>query len=154
PPFDGPNGAKVRQAFCYAIDKARIVQISNDVYVAAKGVVPPQMPGYQSLVEGYTHDPEKAKQLLAEAGYPDGLPEPLTLWVPNETSGGERLAEVIQQDLKEIGVKVEINSVNFDVFQEATGKPRTVALAVAGWYQDYPDPSDFLEVLFSGAPIT
>ncbi len=87
-PFNGPNGAKVRQAFCYAIDKDRIVQIGNDRYVAAIGVVPPQMPGYKSLVKGYTYDPKKAKELLAEAGYPDGLPDSLALWVSNEGSAG------------------------------------------------------------------
>ena len=75
-PFTGPNGKKVRQAFCYAIDKDRIVQLTNDRYVAAKGVVPPQMPGYKPGSPGYSYDPEKAKELLAEAGYPDGLHGP------------------------------------------------------------------------------
>jgi oligopeptide transport system substrate-binding protein len=153
-PFTGEKGTKVRKAFCYAIDKDRIVQITNDRYVAAKGVVPPQMPGYKSQVVGYSYDPKKAKELLAEAGYPDGLPDPLTLWVSNEDSAGERIAQVMQQDLKAIDVKVEVNAVNFDVLQAATGKPKTVALTFSGWYQDYPDPSDFLDVLFSKQSIT
>jgi oligopeptide transport system substrate-binding protein len=64
------------------------------------------------------------------------------------------MAEVIQQDLKAIGVKVEISEVHFDVFQAATGKHKTAFMALAGWYQDYPDPSDFLDVLFSSHSIT
>jgi oligopeptide transport system substrate-binding protein len=154
-PFNGENGAKVRQAFCCAIDKDRIVQVTNDRYVAAKGVVPPQMPGYKSQVVGYTYDPEKAKQLLAEAGYPDGVSTKLALWVSNEDSAGASIAEVIQQDLKAVGVRnVEINAVNFDVLQAATGKPNTAPLTFSGWYQDFPDPSDFLDQLFSKNSIT
>ena len=154
-PFIGESGRKVRKAFCYAINKDRIVQIGNDRYVAAKGVVPPQMPGYKSQVVGYSYDPEKAKRLLAEAGYPSGLEAPLALWTSNKDSAGERIAEVIQQDLKAVGVKnVEINAVNFDVLQAATGKPNSVPLTFSGWYQDFPDPSDFLDQLFSSESIT
>ena len=153
-PFTGANGAKVRKAFCYAIDKERILHVGSDRYVIARGVVPPQMPGYASKVEGYSYDPEKAKRLLAEAGYPDGLPQPLTLWVSNERTLLPRMAEMIQQDLAKVGVKVVLNPVNFDVFQAATGKRRNAALSLSGWYQDYPDPSDFLDVLFSSKVIS
>ncbi len=153
-PFTGENGVKVRKAFCCALDKDRIARITNDRYVAGTGIVPPDMPGYKSQVVGYSYDPEKAKMLLAEAGYPNGLPDVLTLWVSNEDAIGPRIAEVIQQDLAAVGVKVEINPVNFDVLQAATGKPQTAPLAFSGWYQDYPDPSDFLDILFSKKSIT
>ena len=155
PPFDGPNGVKVRQAFCYAIDKERVAQVSNDRYVPAVGVVPPHMTGYKPLLKGYNYDPEKAKQLLKDAGYPNGVPDRLSLWVSNERATGPRIAEVIQQNLKEIGVpNVEVNSVNFDVFQAMTGKRNTAPLSFGGWYQDFPDPSDFLDQLFSSDSIT
>ena len=62
---------------------------------------------------------------------------------------------MIQQDLKAIGVKnVAINAVNFDVLQAASGKPNTAPFSFSGWYQDYPDPSDFLDQLFSSHSIT
>jgi oligopeptide transport system substrate-binding protein len=155
-PFTGPNGKLVRQAFNYAIDKQRLVKISNGRYTAAVGVVPPSMPGYHSLVKGYSYDPEKAKALLAEAGYPDGkgLPNPLTLWVPNETSGGERMAQVVQQNLEAVGVQVTLNTVNYDAFLPVAGKRQGAAFSLSGWYQDYPDPSDFLDVLFSTHAIS
>ena len=153
-PFTGPNGKLVRQAFNFAIDKQRLVKISNDRYTAAVGVVPPNMPGYHSLVKGYSYDPEKAKALLAEAGFPHGLPDPLTLWVPNETSGGVRLAEVVQQNLEAVGVQVVLNPVNYDAFLPVAGKRGGAAFSLSGWYQDYPDPSDFLDVLFSTHAIS
>jgi oligopeptide transport system substrate-binding protein len=108
------------------------------------------------LVKGYSYDPEKAKALLAEAGYPEGkgLPNPLTLWVPNETSGGERMAQVVQQNLEVVGVKVTLNTVNYDAFLPVAGKRQGAAFSLSGWYQDYPDPSDFLGVLFSTHAIS
>ena len=152
-PFDGPNGKLVRQAFNYAIDKERLVKISNERYTVALGVVPPHVPGYHSRVQGYSFDPEKAKKLLADAGYPHGLPNPLTLWLSGDTAGGTRIAEAIAQDLDDIGVKVDINPVNYSVFLPAAGMRGKVAFSFSGWYQDYPDPSDFLDMLFSTRAI-
>ena len=150
-PFDGPNGKLVRQAFCYAINKDRIIKVTNDRYVPSDGVVPPHMPGYHSIVKGYPYDPEKAKQLLAEAGYSHG---PLTLWYPNETSNADRIAQVIKQNLADVGVEVVLNPVNYNAFLPMAGRRHTVALSFSGWFQDYPDPSDFLDVLFSKDSIT
>ncbi len=153
-PFDGPSGKRVRQAFNYAIDKERIVKVSNERYTAADGVVPPHMAGYHSRVKGYPYDPEKAKKLLAEAGYPNGLPDPLELWISNESSSGIRIAEVIEQNLADVGVTVKLNAVNYNVFLPAAGMRKKLAFSFSGWYQDYPDPSDFLDVLFSSSVIT
>jgi ABC-type transport system substrate-binding protein len=153
-PFNGPNGKKVRQAISYAVNKDRIVQLGNGRYEAAKGVVPPHMPGYHSLVKGYPYDPKRAKELLKEAGYPDGLPEPLTLWLSNEGDQGSLIAQVVQQDLAAVNVKVKLNPVNFAVFNPAVSRRNSVAFSFYGWFQDYPDPSDFLDVLFSSKSIS
>jgi ABC-type transport system substrate-binding protein len=151
PPFDGPNGKLVRKAFCYAINKERIVKVTYDRYVPAVGVVPPGMPGWHTYVQGYSYDPEKAKKLLAEAGYSH---EPLQLWYSNESTNYDRFAQVVKQDLAEVGVEVELNPVNYDVFLPKAGKRHEVALSLSGWFQDYPDASDFLGVLFSSGSIT
>ena len=64
---------EVRQAFNYAIDKVRLNQeIQGERYVVARGILPPGMPGYNPEVQGYSYDPDKAKELLAQAGYPGG----------------------------------------------------------------------------------
>ncbi len=154
PPFDGPNGKKVRQAFNYAIDKDRLVRLSNGRYTPATDVVPPNMPNYHFEGKGYSYDPEKAKELLAEAGYHDDPEHPIVLWLGNETGGAERMAEVIKQDLAVVGVTVELNPVTYDVFLPAASKRKTVACSLSGWFQDYPDPSDFLDVLFSSKAAT
>ncbi len=153
-PFNGPNGLKVRQAFNYAINRERLVQLGNGRYEVAKGVVPPNMPDYRYTGMSYSYDPDRARKLLAEAGYAKGLPEPLTLWLSTEGSGGERMAEAIQEDLKQVGVNVDLNPVNYSTFLPAASTRHNVAFSFSGWFQDYPDPSDFLDVLFSSHAIS
>ena len=67
-PFDD---AKVRQAFCYAVDKAKIIGLStNNVMSPAYGILPPGMPGYNSSLQGLQFDAQKAKDLIAQSGIP------------------------------------------------------------------------------------
>jgi ABC-type transport system substrate-binding protein len=153
-PFTGPDGKKVRQAINYAVNKARIVQLGNGRYEAAKGVVPPNMPHYHSLVKGYTYDPKKAKELLAEAGYSNERPVELELWLSSEGDQYSRMSQMIQQDLAAVGVEAKLNPVNYSVFNPAVSKRHGVAFSIYGWFQDYPDPSDFLDVLFSSKSIS
>ena len=114
-PFDDP---KVRQALSYAVPYDEIV---NDVYqgfaIAAKSYVPPNYPHYTDEFWGYTYDPDKAKQLLTEAGYPNGFSFELTF---AELSPAERdVALAIQTAFREIDVDVEINIVSPAVHQQA-----------------------------------
>ncbi len=153
-PFTGPDGKKVRQAINYAVNKARLVQLGNGRYEVARGVVPPNMPNYHSLVKGYPYDPKKAKELLAEAGYSEERPIHLELWLSSEGDQYSRMSQMIQQDLAEVGVEVKLNPVNYSVFNPAVSRRRSVAFSIYGWFQDFPDPSDFLDVLFSSKSIS
>jgi oligopeptide transport system substrate-binding protein len=153
-PFNGPDGKKVRQAINYAVNKARLVQLGNGRYQAAAGIVPPNMPNYHSLVKGYPYDPKKAKELLAEAGYSEAHPVHLELWLSSEGDQYSRMSQMIQQDLTAVGVEVKLNPVNYSVFNPAVSRRRSVAFSIYGWFQDYPDPSDFLDVLFSTKSIS
>ena len=96
PPFDQ---REVRQAFNYAIDKIRLNQeVQGGRYVVARGILPPGMPGYNPEVQGYSYDPDKAKQLLAQAGYPGGKNlAPVTLCNQQEISEVRRSLKLIQQ---------------------------------------------------------
>lgn len=69
------NNKLLRQAFNYAIDREKMIDlVRNGRAVPASGMLPPGMMGYDESIEPkYTYNPEKAKQLLAEAGYPDGI---------------------------------------------------------------------------------
>lgn len=149
PPFDD---LRVRLAFSHAIDRRRIVQALNGRGVPAQGVIPPLLPGHDPHLEGHAYDPDLARQLLAEAGHARGLD--VTLWLTPEINGMDKVAEVIQQALAEVGVRVKLNSMAYGVYLAGTGKRREVALSLSGWFQDYPDPSTFLDALFHGKRIT
>ena len=85
------------------------------------------------------------------AGYPDGLPEPITLWVRGDSD--VRLAQLFQQDLKKIGITIELKLVTFATYLRETGRPRVAQAAFTGWHQDFPDPSNFMDILFHSRSI-
>lgn len=148
-PFDK---VKVRKAINLAIDKDRILKLISGRGVRAKGVLPPGMPGFNKNLIGYNHDPELAKKLLIEAGYGDGFQTELMI---SSQSGTEaKIGQAVQQDLSIVGIKLEIRPVTGPTRIEAAGRRGTVPFTTFGWYQDFPDPSNFLDVLLNGTRIT
>ncbi|HUX46512.1 MAG TPA: ABC transporter substrate-binding protein, partial [Desulfosporosinus sp.] len=147
-PFDK---LQVRQALEYAIDKTAILKLINNRGQAAAEMLPPGIPGYKENPSGYTYDQAKAKQLLSDAGYPNGLPDTYTLTY-NTTPTGDTMMANIQEQLAAVGIKIKLQGVPFaqylDIVQN--GKEQ---LAYGGWLQDYPDPDDFLNILFNSAGI-
>ena len=140
PPFDD---VKVRQAVNMAINKDRIVQIINNRAVPANQPLPPSMPGYAKDYEGYPYDPEGAKKLLAEAGHPDGFETELFVY---NTDPNPRIAQAIQQDLAQIGIKASIQSLAQANVIAAGGEPEGAPMIWSGgmgWIADFPDPSNF-----------
>lgn len=108
----------VRQAIQYAIDKDSIIEVAiNGLGIPSYTVVPQSTLGYIANPCNYEYNPEKAKELLAQAGYKDGFS--ITLW----TSGDERnrIAQVVQANLAEIGIKVQIELFEWAAFIETTG---------------------------------
>lgn len=168
PPFDN---LKVRQAFCYAIDRNHIVQevLAQEAYgPGINGICPPALPGYKaSNIAGYESvkeseaetkkqkeaDREMARKLLAEAGYPNGNGFPSVKLVLN--SGGSRntlVADEIRNQLQEVlGVNIEIANVSF---QQKLNDARYARadLFRSAWVADYPSPETFLS-LFYGADV-
>jgi len=139
-PFDNKQ---VRQAVNMAINKDRIVQIVNGRAVPANQPLPPAMPGYDPNYEGYAYDPEQAKALLAEAGFPDGFDT--ELYVMN-TDPNPRIAQAIQQDLAAIGINAEIKSLAQSTVIAAGGEEDQAPMIWSGgmaWIADFPDPSNF-----------
>jgi len=139
PPFDSKL---VRQAVNMAIDKERIVRIINGRGVIANQPLPPAMPGYDPNYKGYAFDPAKAREMLAEAGYPDGFET--ELYVMN-TDPNPRIAQAVQQDLAAIGIKASIKSLAQSTVIAAGGEGTAPMLWSGGmaWIADYPDPSNF-----------
>lgn len=110
-PFDD---VRVRQALCYAVDKQGIIDLAFDGYGSPIGSsMYPAFGKYfdEDLINYYTKDVEKAKSLLAEAGYPDGFS--MTITVPSNYQPHIDTAQVIVEQLKEIGVTAEIQLVEW-----------------------------------------
>lgn len=149
PPFDN---VKVRQAINYAVDRQRIISLISDRGVFARGVLPPGMPGFNPKLAGYRYDPDRAKTLLAEAGFPNGFHTELMMLAQDDTDS--KIGQVVQQNLKDIGVTVDLKPVTSATSIQALSSRKSVAFGTSAWYQDYPDPSNFLNVLLNGQRIT
>jgi oligopeptide transport system substrate-binding protein len=152
PPFDD---IKVRQAFNYALDRERIV---NVVYKKTRnvawGIVPPSMPGYSNPdLKPLEYDPEKARQLIAESKYGDVSEFPdITFHVLGAGGATGRIIEAIAASYKEnLGVQLEVQQTDWATFLGDLNNPNSTNQmwgGEAGWIADYPDPHNFLDVLF------
>lgn len=150
PPFDDP---KVRQALNYAIDKTLIARdILADLVVPATGILPPGFPGYSTDIKGYGYNPEKAKQLLAESKYGPGLEnfnKPIILTTAGSFGASVSLdMEVILEMWRtNLGIEVETLQTEFATYLQDLNKRRFEMFQI-GWIADYPDPENFLDLLF------
>lgn len=141
------NNKKVRQAINYAVNrKVLAAVVMNGVVKPANGILPPTMPGYNPDLEGYEYNLEKAKKLLAEAGYKDGLPGQFEL-AYNTDKKNQRIVEAIQSNLKQIGVNVRLINMDWGTYIKKVDNGETQMYRLA-WIADYPDPDNFLYVLF------
>ena len=142
----GPlKDVRVRRAMNHAVDVRTLLgTVMSDRGVPAAGSVPPGILGYDSTRVPYGYDPAKAKQLLAEAGYPDGFS--IKLW---RTQRAElaRLAQSIQQNLTEVGIKAEIVERDASSARAAV-RNGEADLFLTDWWADYPDPENFNYPLF------
>lgn len=141
---------KLRQALNYAIDREKIVRyvLKGKGIPAHNGVLPPSMPGFSNSVHGYSYNPEKARQLLAEAGFPNGknLP-PLALYLGmNERTAA--VAEAVQQQWKELGISLDIHPMDFPQLLQMVSKSE-LAFWRTSWIGDYPGPENFLALFYS-----
>ncbi len=148
-PFDDP---RVRRAMNHAIDKRRLMQLAGGLAVAADSVVPPSMPWTNPGLPVYEYSPDKARALLREAGLPNGFKT--GLWFINARAIDKRLAEGMQQELRAVGIEVQLEGINQSAFEVKARSRRQVACGIWSWSQDYPDPSNFLDVLLNGDRIT
>ncbi|HRF66550.1 MAG TPA: ABC transporter substrate-binding protein [Ignavibacteria bacterium] len=146
------SDVKVRQAFNYAIDREKILKYvlngsANDP--AIYGMVPPVMPNYNAKqVKGYSFDLAKAKQLMIEAGYPGGAGFPEVTLNINEGGGrNTQIAEAIQDMLREIGVTVKLQLLQFAQHLDNIDAGRSDFYRL-GWNADYPDPETFLNLFY------
>ena len=162
PPFDDLN---FRKALNHAVDKDLIAsEVLSDLVVSAYGILPPGFPAYNSEIQGLRYDPELAKQLLADSRpttpamekecgcttYADPETRPrIVVNVPG--SGGTiglDLEVVIEMWRQVLGVEVEIQQTEWATYLQDLNNEKFQTFAGLGWEADYPDPQDFLDILF------
>lgn len=148
-PFMNP---KVRQAFNYAIDEEAIVRdIRGPGSIVAHNILPPGMPGYIPARLGYAYNPQRAKELLAEEGYPGGKGLPvMDLWYSSKEETTPRELAAYGAYLAEIGVTLEIHEAESWQVLDALLKEGKASMFRLGWHSDIPDPDHFFfPLLFS-----
>lgn len=148
----GPSAAlanpKVRQAIAHAIDKDNVLLVSNGRGVKAGCILPAQMPAFDPACDPYPYDVATARALMKEAGFEAGFSTQL---YTDTQDLSKAVSESMIQDLAAIGITVELIQQDFDVLIGTITTPHTAPLTYIGWYQDFPDPSDFYDPIFSCA---
>ena len=162
--LDEFKDAKVRQALSLALDRKYISEtITAGTYTPAKGFVPQGVsdwdgsswhdhltdPSVYINVDDYQGNLAKAKELLKEAGHENGAGLPTIVYSTNDQSYHKKIAEYLQQVWGELGVKVEVNIVEWKSFtpQRRSGNYQA---ARDGWVMDYNDPSNILQLTSTG----
>jgi len=150
PPFDNVH---VRRAVGFAVDRERWNRARAYRLLPTGQPVPPALMGYtRDLPERQVFDLARAREEMRLAGFPNGVPGEISLWI-GEGATGRVYGELAQSDLAKIGIRIRIKPVAFPVYLQETGKRRTAQLVYSGWSMDFPDPSNFLDILFHSRSI-
>ena len=148
PPFDDSN---FRKALNHAVDKELIAdEVLAELVKPAYSILPPGFPGYTTDIKGLHFDPDLAREYLAQSKYADSDSRPRIVVTVPGTGGtiGLDLEVIIEMWKQELGVEVEIQQVEWATYLEDLDAQKFQAYAGLGWSADYPDPQDFLDILF------
>ena len=147
PPFDDVN---VRLAFTYAVDKEKLASLSLDnVVMTAYGILPPGLPGYNANLEGLHFDPQKAKELIAASKYGNIANLPPLTFTTSGLAGNipGYLGGIFEEWRRNLGIEVNVRQLEPEIYYYAINQEKD-NLFDNGWIADYPDPQNFLDVLF------
>ena len=146
PPFDDP---KVRRAFTLAVDREALVNnVLEGTREVAQGFLPPGLPGYDPSTPPILFDPEEARRLLAESSYggPEGLP-PIVYTTQGIPQPGGLVITLADMWSESLGVEIQLRPLDPSTYYYAL-EGELDNLFDYGWIADYPDPHNFLDVLF------
>ena len=147
-PFDDEN---FRKALSHAVDKELIAdKIYSGLTKPAYAVIPPGFPGYSPSIKGLDFNPELAKDYLSKFKYAEPANRPRIIVTIPGTGGSPGMdTEVISDMWREtLGVEVEIQQVEWATYLQDMNRKRLQVWAGSGWQADYPDPQDFIDILF------
>ena len=142
----------IRQAINYGFDRRKMMMyLRNSIGTPAEsGFIPAGFPSFDAnAVKGYTYDPERARKLLVEAGFPDGkgLPVIKLLTVPIYAD----LASFIARQLEETGIRIQVEVVQKALLLEQTAKSEALFFR-GSWIADYPEAENYLSVFYGKNP--
>ena len=143
-PFDN---VLVRRAVNYAINKPLLVRLVNGRGTATDTFLPPLMPGYAKY-SLYSYNPAMARQLLKQAGYPNGLS---TTFYSDDLSDDPRIAQAIVAQLAAVGINAQLKILPAAQWQAIVQSKGKSPMTWTAWYQDFPDPNDWYEPIESCA---
>ena len=154
------DNVKVRQAINYATSQVAYQTARGGPFIGdiSSTILPPTIAGYKEY-NAYPNndgkgDPEKAKQLLADAGFPDGLELTLTS-TSDEGAYGPDPSAAIQESLAKAGIKVKINAVSTSVYYTEIGDIKKESdLVYYGWCPDWPSAATYIPPILDGRNIT
>ena len=147
PPFDDVH---FRRALNLAIDKELIAnEVLAGLRLPAYGILPPGFPGYSQSLSGLEYDEEAAKAELAMSKYADPASRPRIILSTTGTGGdiGIDMQVILEMWENTLGVQVEIQQVEWATYLQDLNRRKFQVYAL-GWSADYPDPQDFLDILF------
>ncbi len=147
PPFDNKL---VRQALTTAVDRDSFIdKVRSGVGKPALSWLPPGLPGYDpNLGQQYKFNPARAKELLAQAGFPDGRGLPSITFSYADTTGNRVIAQFLQGQMKDnLGIDIKLDPQEPRAFRQFLTANKH-QWAFLGWGADYPDPENFLPGLF------
>lgn len=151
-PFDNPD---VRRAIIHALNRENYI---SAVYLGnatlAKNPIPPSMWSYNTEIKDFEYNPEKAKQILAKAGFPNGFETALwTLPVSRPYNpAGKKMGELMQADLAKVGIKVKLSTFDWPTYLERSRKGEHQMVQL-GWTGDNGDPDNFLNILLGCSAV-
>jgi len=150
-PYD--NNYCLRRALNYAIDRKSIADnLLGGAYRPLKGLLPAGIPGYDSHIRGYSFDREKARQLLEDAGYPEGQGLAPLIIAYDNNPGNQAVMEAIATQLEQIGVRVQLQPMDWDYYRKQVGRMEMSCFRL-GWQADYPEADSFLYNLYHSSRI-
>lgn len=151
-PVLGPN-RKLRQALNAAFDFPKWEKFNLHRVVESSGPVPPGIAERLETPFPYRFDLEKAKRLIAEAGYPNGIDPKtgrrlvLTMAIGRPDQASREAGELMAAFYEKIGVKLELDFMTWDAFLKAVNESRVQIYRMA-WVADYPDAQNFLQLFY------